>query len=95
MFNGNFYKVITTLLLVAAIIICGYLLLRGRNITMTSLSRPSPGARLLMSMDGFRITQSENGRVSWRLDAMSADLFENKEAQLKEVKIVFKGLDKR
>ncbi len=42
-----------------------------------------------MSMDGFRFTQSENGRVSWRMNARSADLYENKEAQLKDIKIVF------
>jgi len=62
---------------------------------MPSLSRPSPGARLLMSMDGFRITQSENGRISWRMNAMSADLFENKEARLRDIKIVLMSPDNR
>ena len=93
MFNGTFYKVTTTLLLVTAFILCGYLLFRGRTITMPPLSRPSPGPRLLMSMDGFRITQSENGQVSSRLNAISADLFENKEAQLKDITIVFQGAE--
>ncbi len=88
-FSGNFYKVSATLLIVAAFVFSGYLLLRGRVITMPSLFRPAPGARLLMSMDGFRFTQSENGRVSWRMNAGSADLYENKEAQLHDVKIVF------
>lgn len=48
-----------------------------------------------MSMDGFRITQSENGRVSWRMNAKSADLYENKDAKLRDIKIVFKGEDNR
>jgi len=95
MFNRNFYKVFATLLLVAAFVICGYLLLRGRDITMPSLSRPSPGPRLLMSMDGFSIIQSENGEASWRMNSRSADLYENKEAQLKDIKIVFTGPESR
>ena len=45
----------------------------------------------MRSMDGFRFTQSENGRVSWRMDARSADIYENKEAQLQDIKIVFKS----
>ena len=56
---------------------------------MPSLFRPAAGVRLLMSMDGFRFTRSENGRVSWRMNARSADLYENKEAKLKDIKIVF------
>jgi LPS export ABC transporter protein LptC len=95
MSNANFYKVFATFLLVTAFAICGYLLLRGKEITMPSLSRPSPGTRLLMGMDGFRITRSENGQVSWRMNATSADLYENKEARLHDIKVVFKGPDNR
>jgi LPS export ABC transporter protein LptC len=60
-----------------------------------SLFRPASGARLIMSMDGFRFTQSENGSVSWRMSARSADLYENKEAQLKDIELVFKNPDKQ
>lgn len=95
MFKGNFYKVTATLLLIAAFVVCGYVLLRGRDLTMPSLSRPSPGARMLISMDGFRITQSENGRVSWRLKAKSADMYESKEVRLNDLHIEFKSPDNR
>ncbi len=84
-----FIKSTATVIVIIAIVFGGYLLLRGTDITMPSLFHPAPGARLLMSMDGFRFTQSENGRVSWRMNARSADLYENKEAQLKDIEIVF------
>ncbi len=89
MFRVNFYKVIATVLIITACAFGGYLLLRGTEITMPSLFRPAAGVRLLMSMDGFRLTKSENGRISWRMNSRSADLYENKEAQLKDIKIVF------
>jgi LPS export ABC transporter protein LptC len=95
MFSVHFYKVIAAVLIITAIALGSYLLLRGADITIPSLFPPASGARLIMSMDGFRFTQSENGRVSWRMDADRADLYENKEAQLKDIKIVFKGPKKK
>jgi LPS export ABC transporter protein LptC len=90
-FGVNFYKVAAAVLIIIAIASGSYLLMRGTDITMPSLLHPAAGARLIMSMDGFRFTQSENGRVSWRMDSRIADLYENKEAQLQDVKIVFKS----
>jgi LPS export ABC transporter protein LptC len=90
MFRVNFYKVIATVLII--ITVCafgGYLLFKGTEIAMPTFFRPAAGPRLLMSMDGFRFTKSENGRISWRMNARTADLYENKEAQLKDIKIVF------
>lgn len=89
MSSVNFYKVVATALIISALIFGSYLLMRGTDITMPALFRPATGARLVMSMEGFRFTQSENGRVSWRMDARNAELFDNKEAQLQEIKIVF------
>lgn len=89
MFLMNFFKVSAAVLIITAIALGGYFLLRETDITMPSLFRPAAGARLLMSMDGFRFIQSENGRVSWRMNARSADLYENKEAQLRDFKMVF------
>jgi hypothetical protein len=40
-------------------------------------------------MEGFRFAQSDNGRVSWRVNARSANLYANKEAQLQDIEIVF------
>jgi LPS export ABC transporter protein LptC len=46
-------------------------------------------------METFTLTQTENGRVAWILNAHTADLYENKEAKLKDVRIVFKDSDSR
>jgi LPS export ABC transporter protein LptC len=72
-----------------------YALLRGTEHTLPAIFPPPPGARLLMSMEGFRFVETENGRVSWRMNAGSADLYESKEAQLKNVEITFVSPDSR
>ena len=89
MFSVKFMKVIAVVIVIIAMVFGSYLLMRGTDITMPSLFHPAPGARLIMSMDGYRFTQSENGKVSWRMDARIADLYDNKEAQLQDIKIVF------
>jgi LPS export ABC transporter protein LptC len=94
-FGVNFYRVTAAVLIIAAIAFGSFLLMRGTDVTIPSLLHPAPGARLIMSMDGFWFTQSENGRVSWRMDARSADLYENKEARLQDIKIVFKSPENR
>ncbi len=72
-----------------------YVLLRGTDRVMPALFQPPAGNRLLMSMEGFRFVETENGRVSWRMIAGSADLYESKEAQLKNVEITFVAPDSR
>lgn len=93
--NGNFIKSIAVILILAAFTYGGYLLFRETDIAMPTLFKPSPGVRLLMSMDGFRFSRSENGRVSWLMKSVSADLYENKEAQLKDIEILFKSPDNK
>jgi LPS export ABC transporter protein LptC len=88
------FKAIALISILSAVVYGSYLLLRGTDIAMPSLFRQAPGVRLVMSMDGFRFTQSENGRVTWRMNARTADLYENKEAKLKEIEIFFKDPDK-
>lgn len=88
-------KVLATFLIVGACFYGGYLIMQGTDISVPSLFQPPSGIRLLMSMDGFRFSQSENGRVSWRMNARNADLYENKEAQLKDMEIVFENPDNR
>lgn len=88
----NVIRIVKTLALffiLTAVIYGGYVLLRGTDIAVPSLFQPAAGPRLLMSMDGFRFTRSTNGTVAWRMLAGNADLYENKEAQLKEVEIIF------
>ena len=93
--NSTFTKTLATFLILGACAYGGYLLVRGSDIVMPSLFQPSTGVRLIMNMEGFRFTQSENGRVSWRMQARNADLFENKEAQLREIEIVFSNPDSK
>jgi LPS export ABC transporter protein LptC len=66
-----------------------YALLRGTDLATPTLLQPPSGTRLLMSMEGFRFVETENGKVLWRMIAGSADLYENKEAQLRNVEIAF------
>ncbi len=98
MVRVNFYRVSLAVLIIV-IITAGafgiFLVLQRADITMPSLFRPGPGARLIMSMDGFRFTRSEDGMVSWRMNARSADLYENKEAQLKDIAILYTSPEKR
>lgn len=88
-------KILAVLLVAGACIYGGYLLIRGKELVLPALFPPAPGPRLVISMDMFTLTQSEDGRVAWVLNASSADLYENKEAQLKDVRIVFKNSDSR
>lgn len=85
----KFVKVIGMLFILAAVFYGGFLLFRGTDITVPTLFRSSLGARLLMSMDGFRFTRSENGSISWRAYATNADLYDDKEAHLKDIEIFF------
>ena len=87
------FKIIGIFLIITAAIYGGYVLVRRTDIVMPSLFQPAPGARLLMSMDGFRFAQSDNGKVTWRVLAKNADLYANKEAHLKEIEIIFKNPD--
>jgi LPS export ABC transporter protein LptC len=93
--NPSVLKALVISLILAAVVYGSYLLFRGADIMAPTLFRPSSGTRLIMSMDGFRFSQSENGDVSWRMTAKSADLYENKEAQLKDIEIVFTSPDKK
>ncbi len=91
----RFFAVFSLFIVLAAFLYGSYLFLRDADIKMPSLFRPAPGRRLFISMDGFRLTQSEDGRVSLRMSARSTDLFEDKEAQLKELELVFNSSDGR
>ncbi len=76
-------------LLIVSALAGSYLLLRRTEMSMPALFPPVGQSRLIMSMEGFRFTQSENGRVAWRMHARKADLYESKEAALQELVITF------
>jgi LPS export ABC transporter protein LptC len=93
--KGQYFKSLAVILLLSASVYGGYLLVRDTEISMPSLFQPSPGVRLLMSMEGFHFARFENGQTSWRMNANTADLYENKETQLKEIEIFFNSPDKK
>jgi LPS export ABC transporter protein LptC len=80
-------------LFLSALVFGSYFLLREAEVTVPSLFKPAPGTRLLIRMEGFQFARSENGRVAWTMSARSADLYESKEAQLKDVEIEFSSPD--
>ena len=99
----NFYAMkrviwrITGLFLVlgtlAALLYGSAALLHEADRAIPALFRPAPGKRLLIRMEGYRFAQTEDGRVAWRMTARNADLYESKEAQLKDIEIVFLAAD--
>jgi LPS export ABC transporter protein LptC len=95
--NGKRITVLSAVLILVAALYGVSLFVRRADMTMSmpSLFRPAQGSRLFMSIEGFRFTQSENGRVAWRMHARNAELYENKEARLKDLEITFIAPDKR
>jgi LPS export ABC transporter protein LptC len=93
--NWKLFKVLAAVLILISALYGGYLLLRRSDMSIPSLLHPAPRSRLFMSMEGFRVTRSENGRVAWRMLARNADLYESKEAQLKDLQITYITPDKK
>ena len=89
------FTILSVLFLFSAVIYGGYLLFRGSDAPVSTPVQPAPGERLLISMDGFRFAQSHDGKVVWRMLAQNADLYGNKEAQLKEIEIFFNNPNDR
>lgn len=93
--NWRFIGGLAVVLILSALMYGSYRMLREPEKTIPGLFKPASGARLLIRMEGFRFSRSEDGRVAWRLDAGSADLYETQEAQLRDVEIVFSSPDGR
>lgn len=77
----------------AALLYGSAALLHEADRAIPALFRPAPSKRLLIRMEGYRFSQTESGRVAWRMNAREADLYENKEARLKDIEIVFSAAD--
>jgi LPS export ABC transporter protein LptC len=87
--NGSVIKAVFAIAVVGAALSGAYFILSSADIRLPQLVRPAASSRLFMSMEGFRFSQSENGRVVWRVRARNADLYESKEARLKDLEITF------
>ncbi len=93
--NRKVLTALSALLIITSVLYGVYRILRGTDMTVPSLLKPSPGVRLVMSMEGFRFSQSENGRTLWRMRALNAELYENKQAQLKDLEITYFSPDRK
>jgi LPS export ABC transporter protein LptC len=80
---------------VGALLYVSYRVLRETDLTIPALFPPLSDNRPVISMDGFRLVESDEGRVSWSVEARQANLLENKQAQLKEVEALFHNPDGR
>ncbi len=76
-----------------ALLYFSYRVLRKADIAIPSLFQQADDKRVVISMEGFRLVQTEEGRVAWSVQARSAELLENKEAQLKDIEAVFSNPD--
>ena len=83
----RFFAVLAFFIVLAAFLYGSYLFLRDVDIKMPALFRPAPGKRLFISMDGFRLTQTEDGRVSWRMNASADRSVRGVKRQVKGVEI--------
>lgn len=72
-----------------------YRVLRNTEFSIPALLRPPQGKKLMVSMDGFRLVQTEDGRAAWSVTSRSAELFESQEALLREVEVLFNNPDGR
>lgn len=91
----TFIKILSVFLALFMALYGGYFLLRRSDMTLPSLLLPASGSRMFMSMEGFRFTQSENGHVAWHMNARKAELFENKQARLKDLEITYLTADNK
>jgi LPS export ABC transporter protein LptC len=93
--NGSLIKAVFAIVILGAALAGTYFILSHADMTLPPLMRPAAGSRLFMSMEGFRFSQSENGRVVWQVRARNADLYESKEAKLKDLEITFTTPDNK
>jgi len=91
----RFFSVLALFGVLAAALYSSYRLLRDAGFSVPALYRPAESKRLLISMDGFRFSQTEGGKVSWRMNSSRTDLFEDREARLNKVEIQFLEPDGR
>ncbi len=91
----RFFYVFSILASLGALLFLSYQGLRNANMALPALFPSSAGKRVVISMEGFRLVETEQGRVAWTVQASHADLLESKEAQLREVEAVFTKPDGR
>jgi LPS export ABC transporter protein LptC len=89
----RFLIVFFVLTSVSAVLYMSYRALRDTNLNVPSLFPSSAEGKPVISMSGFRLVESEAGRVAWSVEAKRADLLDNKEALLSEVEAVFHNPD--
>lgn len=91
----KFFKILSVVIAVIGVVYGVYHILRRPDVVMPSLLKAPSGIRPVMSMQGFRFTLSEDGRTSWTMRAGNAELYENKEARLKDLQVTFTAPDQK
>ena len=90
MFKALLRSLIALLILgaIAVLLFGSYWTLRETDLAVPTLFNPAPGKRVLISMDGFRMVQSDNGRAAWSMNASAAELFDTKKALVRDLEVV-------
>jgi LPS export ABC transporter protein LptC len=91
----RFFFVFSILAALGALLYFSYQVLRTADFAIPALFSPSSGKRVVISMEGFRLVQTEEGRVAWSVKAGRAELMESKDAQLREIEAYFSSPDGR
>jgi len=84
----------SAIVLVLAAILAN-LFYRKAELSLQNFLRPYSQTKVLMSMQGFRFVQFGQDDIPWRMEARHADLYESKEARMRDVEIVFSGAESR
>ena len=80
---------------VGVLLYSSYRALRGTKLELPALLPSSADDRPSVTMTGFNMVESEDGRMAWRVHAGRAELLDNKEARLEDVEALFREPDGR
>jgi LPS export ABC transporter protein LptC len=72
----------------ATLLYGSYWVLQDTSLAIPSLFKPVQSRRVLIDMEGYRMLQSENGRAAWSITARTAELFDSREALLRDLEAV-------
>lgn len=91
----RFFALLFLFVALGAVLFGSYQMLMETEAGFLPMLRPAAANRLLISMDSFKVVQTEQGKVAWSLRSKNAELYENREARLKDVELIFNNPDGR
>ena len=72
----RFLYVFSILAALGALLFFSYQGLRNADSALPALFPPSQAKRVVITMEGFRLVETEKGKVAWTVQARRADLLE-------------------